>query len=135
MSMPRFVIQKHYASRLHYDLRLEMGEVLKSWAVPKEPVADTKVRRLAIQVADHEPDYINFEGVIEDGHYGAGRVEIWDSGTYELIEEEGSGEAILRFRLSGKRLRGPWKLVHMNWPPGGQWLLCASRGAEKVEPE
>ena len=130
--MPRFVIQKHHASRLHYDLRLEMDGVLKSWAVPKEPEADTKVRRLAIQVEDHDLDYIDFEGEIEEGHYGAGLVEVWDSGTYEPIGEA-LDESVLRFRLNGKRLRGPWKLVHTNWAPGDQWLFCASRGAEKVD--
>ena len=126
--MPRFVIQKHHASRLHYDLRLEMDGVLKSWAVPKEPVADTRVKRLAIQVEDHPLDYATFEGEIEEGHYGAGKVEIWDGGTYEIIEQE---EGFLRVRLDGIRLRGPWKLVHTNYPPGNQWLFIASKGAEK----
>ena len=128
--MPRFVIHKHYARRTHYDLRLEMAGVLRSWAVPKEPVADTKVKRLAIQVADHELDYIDFEGEIAEGQYGAGKVEIWDSGEYEPLE---SGKGVIRFRLHGKRLRGPWKLVHTNYPPGNQWLFIASRGAERVD--
>ena len=128
--MPRFVIQKHQATRLHYDLRLEMDGVLKSWAVPKEPSADTKVKRLAIQVEDHELDYIDFEGEIEEGEYGAGAVEIWDTGDYELLERE---EGFMRVELKGRRLRGAWKLIHTNYAPGNQWLLCASRGAKKAD--
>ena len=127
--MARFVIQKHRATRLHWDLRLEMDGVLKSWAVPKGPSADTAVKRLAVQVEDHELDYAGFEGEIEAGHAGAGTVEIWDGGEYELIERE---EGFLRFRLEGKRLRGPWKLVHTKYPPGNQWLLIASKGAEEL---
>ena len=129
--MPRFVIQKHHASRLHWDLRLEMDGALKSWAVPKEPSADTKVKRLAVQVEDHDLEYADFEGEIAEGEYGAGKVEIWDAGDYELLERT---DGIIRFDLEGQRLRGPWKLVHTNYPPGNQWLLIASRGAEKLEP-
>lgn len=129
--MPRFVIQKHHASRLHWDLRLEMDGVLKSWAVPKEPSADTEVKRLAIQVEDHDLEYADFEGEIAEGEYGAGKVEIWDRGDYKLLERT---DGIIRFDLDGQRLRGPWKLVHTNYPPGNQWLLIASRGAEKLEP-
>ena len=125
--MSRFVIQKHYASRLHYDLRLEMDGVLKSWAIPKEPSDDTKVKRLAIQVEDHDLDYIDFEGEIDEGKYGAGRVEIWDSGEYEFVENE---RGFMRVRLHGKRLSGPWKLIHTKWKPGNQWLFAASKGAK-----
>jgi len=128
--MPRFVIQKHDASRLHYDLRLEMDGVLKSWAVPKEPMADTKVRRLAMEVEDHDLDYIDFEGEIEEGQYGAGTVEVWDSGEYELVERD---EGMIRVVLHGERLRGPWKLVRMAWGAGNQWLFCPSKGAQKVD--
>ncbi len=128
--MPRFVIHRHHARHLHYDLRLEMEGVLKSWAVPKEPVADSSVKRLAIQVEDHDLVYGDFEGDIPEGQYGAGRVEIWDSGEYELLECE---EGLLRFELRGKRLSGPWKLVHMNYPPGNQWLFIASRGAKRTD--
>ena len=128
--MPRFVIQKHHASHLHYDLRLEMDGALKSWAVPKEPVADAKVKRLALQVEDHDLDYIDFEGEIAEGQYGAGTVEIWDSGTYELVERRAG---LLRFDLRGRRLRGPWKLVKFKAEKGNEWLLIASRGAEKRE--
>jgi DNA ligase D-like protein (predicted 3'-phosphoesterase) len=129
--MPRFVIQKHFASRLHWDLRLEMDGVLKSWAVPKEPSADTKVKRLAIQVEDHDLDYADFEGEIAEGQYGAGKVEIWDSGDYEMLERS---EGILRFDLEGRRLSGSWKLVHTGYPPGNQWLLIASSGAQNLGP-
>ena len=128
--MPRFVIQKHYATHLHYDLRLEMDGVLKSWAVPKEPSADSKVKRLAIRVEDHDLNYVEFEGEIAKGQYGAGKVEVWDSGEYELLERS---EKVLRFELAGRRLRGPWKLVRTSYPPGNQWLLIASLGAEKLE--
>jgi len=128
--MPRFVIHRHHARRLHYDLRLEMEGVLKSWAVPKEPVADTHVKRLAIQVEDHDLAYADFQGEIADGQYGAGQVEIWDSGEFELLE---SKESVLRFELHGRRLRGPWKLVHTKYPPGNQWLLIASHGAHRLD--
>jgi DNA ligase D-like protein (predicted 3'-phosphoesterase) len=128
--MPRFVIQKHHASRLHYDFRLEMDGVLKSWAVPKEPTADTKVRRLAIEVDDHELAYADFEGEIAEGRYGAGKVEIWDRGEYELLERS---EGFLRFKLRGRRMLGPWKLVKTHYPPGNNWLLCASTGAQMAE--
>ena len=130
--MPCFVIQEHRASRLHWDLRLEMDGVLKSWAVPKEPSADTKIKRLAIQVEDHALEYADFEGEIVGGQYGAGRVMIWDSGHYELLERS---DEFLRFQLHGRRLRGPWKLVLTRYPPGNNWLFIASRGAEKLPAE
>jgi len=130
--MPRFVIQKHFASRLHYDVRLEMDGVLKSWAVPKGPSADSRVKRLAIEVEDHDLDYADFEGDIAEGQYGAGKVEIWDSGEYELIEGD---DHFLRFQLDGKRMKGVWKLVHTKYPPGNQWLMIASAGAQKMNIE
>ena len=123
--MPKFVIQKHQARRLHYDLRLEMDGVLKSWAVPKKPSASDTVKRLAIQVDDHELDYATFEGEIEEGQYGAGTVDIWDSGNYELIEKS---ENKILFKLHGKKLKGNWRLIHTKYPPGNQWLLMASKG-------
>lgn len=127
--MPIFVVQRHHASHLHYDFRLEMDGVLKSWAVPKEPSDDTKVKRLAIQVEDHDMAYANFDGVIEDGSYGVGRVEIWDNGEYEMVEQS---DGFLRFILKGRRMQGPWKLIRTNFKPGDNWLLAASRGATIV---
>ncbi len=126
--MPRFVIQKHHATHLHYDLRLELDGVLKSWAVPKEPSADPKTKRLAIQVPDHDLDYADFEGEIEEGEYGAGKVEIWDSGEFDLIE---CSDKIIRVELKGKRLSGAWKLIKTNYKPHDNWLLAASKGARK----
>ena len=101
--MAIFVIHKHHATRLHYDFRLEMDGVLKSWAVPKQPSDDTKVRRLAMQVDDHELSYSDFEGEIEEGSYGAGTVEIWDRGTYEIVEQQ---EGFIRLRLMGEKMHG-----------------------------
>ena len=124
----RFVIQKHQAKRLHYDFRLEMDGVLKSWAVPKEPSADANVKRLAIQVDDHELDYATFEGEIEEGQYGSGTVEIWDCGDYELIEQS---ENLILFKLDGKKLKGIWRLIHTKYPPGNQWLLIASNKTDE----
>ena len=123
--MPRFVIHEHHARRLHYDFRLEMDGVLKSWAVPKQPTMEEKVKRLAIQVEDHPLEYIDFEGTIAEGEYGAGTVRIWDRGDYDLISRE---EGLLRFDLHGKILSGPFKLVRMAWDPGNQWLLMRSKG-------
>jgi DNA ligase D-like protein (predicted 3'-phosphoesterase) len=124
--MPIFVVQRHHASHLHYDFRLEMSGVLRSWAVPKEPSDNTKIKRLAVQVEDHDLAYADFEGVIEEGSYGAGRVEIWDKGEYEMLEQL---EGFLRFTLKGQRMQGTWKLIQTNYRPGDNWLLAASKGA------
>jgi bifunctional non-homologous end joining protein LigD len=127
----RFVIQKHAARRLHYDLRLELAGVFKSWAVTKEPSPAPKVKRLAVQVEDHPLDYGDFEGTIPKGQYGGGTVQIWDRG-YWRPEGPRSAEAMLRsgslsFKLEGKRLHGGWVLVRMrdNRADGGRhnWLL------------
>ena len=125
-----FVIQRHQASHLHWDLRLEDGGVLKSWAVTKEPPAEPGVKRLAVQVEDHPFDYKDFEGTIPEGEYGAGTVEIWDSGTYlPLLEGEPDSsvaEAIargaLKFRLEGKRLEGNYLLYHFD-KKGKNWFF------------
>lgn len=117
-----FVIQKHHASRLHYDLRLEEDGVLKSWAVTKEPPTEPGVKRLAVRVEDHPYEYKDFEGEIPEGRYGAGTVEIWDRGTYRpLLEGEPDrsvDEAIergaLKFELEGQRLKGRYVLYHFD---------------------
>lgn len=117
---PIFVVQKHEARRLHYDLRLEMDGVLKSWAVPKEPPLEPGVKRLAIETEDHDLSYANFEGVIPEGHYGAGKVEIWDRGKYELLER--TDEKIV-FALHGRILSGIYVLLRFEKAGEGSWLL------------
>ena len=119
----RFVVQKHDASRLHWDFRLEMDGVLRSWAVPKKPPTMSGIRRLAVLVEDHEVDYIDFEGTIPEGEYGAGTVEVWDSGFYEL---ESRRPDKLVFRLDGRRMRGRYTLVHFTEKPEN-WLLFKTK--------
>ncbi|RSN74105.1 DNA polymerase ligase N-terminal domain-containing protein [Candidatus Methanodesulfokora washburnensis] len=106
--MPRFVVQEHHARRLHWDLRLEMDGVLKSWAVPKGIPERKGEKRLAIQTEDHDISYIDFEGTIPEGMYGAGEVKIWDSGDYELLRRD---ENIISFIANGSRMRGKYVLV------------------------
>lgn len=129
-----FVVQKHAASHLHFDLRLEAGGVMKSWAVPKGPSYDPSVRRLAMEVEDHPIEYNTFEGTIPQGEYGGGTVMLWDRGTYEAeagggIESlrDGYERGDLKFILHGKRLRGGWVLVRMKRPGRPQWLLIKHR--------
>ena len=113
--MPRFVVHRHHATHLHFDLRIEAGGVLKSWAVPKGMPESAGIKRLAVAVPDHPLDYIGFEGTIPKGQYGAGKVEIWDSGAYEA---ESWKEEKIVFALKGGRLSGRYALVHMkdkNW--------------------
>ncbi|MER3425279.1 MAG: ATP-dependent DNA ligase, partial [Nitrospiraceae bacterium] len=123
-----FVVQKHLATRLHYDFRLEDRGVLKSWAVPKGPSLDPSQKRLAVAVEDHPIEYADFEGVIPEGEYGAGTIMIWDRGTYQSEGAEDVAEALrkgeLKFMLDGKRLKGSWVLVHTR---DRQWLLIKHR--------
>jgi DNA ligase D-like protein (predicted 3'-phosphoesterase) len=111
-----YVIQKHQATHLHYDLRLEMDGVLKSWAVPKTPPTKSGVKRLAVQVEDHPIEYASFEGTIPEGQYGAGTVEIWDKGQYVLKDRK---EDKLIFDIKGERLKGTYCLIRFkgkkNW--------------------
>src|SRR5512141_1451014 len=111
-----FVIQKHAATRLHYDFRLELDGTLKSWAVPKGPSLDPKVRRMAVQVEDHPLTYASFEGVIPPGQYGAGTVIVWDRGQWEPVGDprEGYRKGRLKFDLHGEKLAGRWNLVRIN---------------------
>lgn len=111
----RFVVQKHKATHLHYDFRLELDGALKSWAVPKEPPSEPGIRRLAVAVEDHPVDYISFEGTVPKGEYGAGTVQIWDRGTFDLKERT---EKVLSFILHGNKLQGDYRLVNFkekNW--------------------
>src|SRR5688572_4632728 len=122
-----FVIQKHAASRLHYDFRLELDGTLKSWAVPKGPSLDPKVKRMAVHVEDHPLSYASFEGVIPKGEYGAGTVIVWDRGTWTPVGDPRAGYRAgkLKFDLEGEKLRGRWNLVRMRGKGERQepWLL------------
>jgi len=131
-----FVIQKHDASHLHYDFRLEMEGVLKSWAVPKGPSTDPSIKRLAMMVEDHPYDYKNFEGIIPKGQYGGGTVIVWDEGTYEAAEGEFSSkkemDKYLRAQLQkgklhvimhGKKLKGEYGLIKSSYKDEKSWLL------------
>ncbi len=122
----RFVIQQHDASTLHYDFRLEVDGVLRSWAVPKGPSTNPREKRLAVEVDDHQLDYADFEGEIESG-YGAGRVIVWDRGTYEAITAGDVSDALknghLSFWLEGHKLRGGWTLQRTRDAEKPQWLL------------
>ena len=117
-----FVVQKHDATRLHYDFRLEAEGVLKSWAIPKGPSTDPKDKRLAMPTEDHPMAYGSFEGVIPEGEYGAGPVLVWDSGTYENLSELPVPESLrkghLKFRLNGWKLKGAFALTRTGWHPG-----------------
>jgi len=117
----RFVVQEHHASRLHWDFRLELDGVLKSWAVPKGPPEEPGIKRLAVQVEDHPVDYITFEGAIPTGEYGAGTVKIWDNGTFRLKRRT---HDIYEFWLKGKRLNGRFTLVRFKEK---NWLMLKSK--------
>ena len=119
-----YVMQKHNATRLHYDLRLELDGVLKSWAVPKGPSYDQADKVLAVQTEDHPLEYADFEGVIPKGNYGAGEMIVWDRGTFEWVEDPHAGFAKgkLLFELHGHKLRGRWTLVKIK-KAEVEWLL------------
>jgi len=131
---PVFVVQKHWASRLHYDFRLELDGAMKSWAVPKGPSLDPTVKRMAVQVEDHPLAYNQFEGTIPEGHYGAGKVIIWDEGTWTPLVDARKGyrEGHLKFDLHGVKLHGRWALVRMKGKSDKQppWLLIKEKDGE-----
>ncbi len=144
----RFVVQKHAASHLHYDFRLEMGNVLKSWAVPKGPSMDPAVKRLAMMVEDHPYDYRLFEGIIPKGNYGAGTVIVWDEGTYQSAEGEFHDKASedknlrhqlhmgkIKFVLKGKKLKGEFALVKATGREENSWLLMKLNDEYAVKKE
>jgi DNA ligase D-like protein (predicted 3'-phosphoesterase) len=150
LRQPIFVIQKHDASRLHYDFRIEAGGVLKSWAVPKGPSTNPKDKRLAVPTEDHPLDYAKFEGVIPEGEYGAGPVIVWDTGTYrnlsekrgqEIPIEEALRQGLVKIWLDGQKLKGGYALTRISTKPA-RWLLVkmndawadASRDITKSEP-
>lgn len=135
----RFSIQRHNASQLHFDLRIEAGGTLKSWAIPKGPSLNPAQKRLAVMVEDHPVEYLDFEGVIEEGNYGAGSVIVWDLGNYkpaEITDKRKNHDTIFldqlkegkaAFILKGKRLQGEFALVHMNNDNGNNWLLIKKK--------
>lgn len=115
-----YLIHEHHATHLHWDLRLEMNGVLKSWAVPKIPSKEKNEKRLAIQVEDHPIEYAKFHGIIPEGNYGAGEVKIWDKGNYELIEKTLTKIII---NIHGKKLKGKYCLIKTNYGNKKSWLF------------
>jgi DNA ligase D-like protein (predicted 3'-phosphoesterase) len=121
----KYVIQEHHASHLHWDLRLEMDGVLKSWAVPKEPPIKEGIKRLAVPVEDHPLDYAEFEGIIPEGQYGAGEVITWDKGTYEPIKID---ERKIIVKIHGDKLKGKYCLIKTKFRGKDNWLFFKMRG-------
>jgi DNA ligase D-like protein (predicted 3'-phosphoesterase) len=139
-----FVVQKHAASHLHYDFRLEMGGLLKSWAIPKGPSMSPSNKRLAIMVEDHPYSYKDFEGTIPEGNYGAGNVIVWDNGTYTLADYKNTDDfedvlksdlqnGHLSFILNGKKLKGEFTLVKLKTKEENTWLLIKSKDQYATE--
>jgi DNA ligase D-like protein (predicted 3'-phosphoesterase) len=137
MTSGRFVVQKHAATRLHYDFRLEVDGVLKSWAVPKGPSYDPGQKRLAVPTEDHPLEYEGFEGVIPKGQYGAGTVIVWDRGTYRNLSPVPMGKALAdghaTFWLDGQKLKGGWALTRFRTGEDEAWLLV-KMADEAAEP-
>lgn len=136
----RFVVHEHRSKRLHYDFRLEISGVLRSWAVPKGPSLDPTDKRLAVMVPDHPLVYIDFEAVIPEGHYGAGPVVVWDSGTFTPLDTDDPEGALrngkLSFELKGTKLKGAFALALMKHLPrstGKEWLLMKKKDAHAVK--
>jgi len=132
----RFVVHEHKSKRLHYDFRLEINGVLKSWAIPKGPSLNPADKRLAVMVTDHPLEYIDFEGIIPEGQYGAGPVVVWDTGEFIPLESGDPGGSLstgkLSFELKGKKLNGAFTLVRMKNLPKGtgkEWLLIKKKDA------
>ncbi|NTW65866.1 MAG: 3'-phosphoesterase [Nitrospirae bacterium] len=130
----RFVVHEHKSKRLHYDFRLEIGGVLKSWAIPKGPSLDPADKRLAVMVPDHPLEYIDFEAVIPEGHYGAGPVVVWDTGEFVPLDTDDPERSLkngkLSFELKGKKLKGAFALAQMKHLPrstGKEWLLMKKK--------
>ncbi len=150
---PRFVIQEHDASTHHYDLRLEVAGVLKSWAIPKGPSTDTREKRLALPTEDHPLEYADFEGVIPEGEYGAGTVLLWDAGSYRNLKEDDDGKSVpvedqlsdghATVWLEGEKLRGGYALTRVATGEDERWLFVkmddeeadARRNPVSTEPE
>lgn len=135
----RFVVHEHKSKRLHYDFRLEINGVLKSWAVPKGPSMNPADKRLAVMVPDHVLEYFDYEGIIPEGHYGAGPVVVWDAGAFIPLEtdnpEESLNQGKLSFELKGKKLKGAFALARMTGLPkstGKEWLLMKKNDAYAI---
>jgi bifunctional non-homologous end joining protein LigD len=134
----RFVVQEHLAGRLHWDLRLEMGGVLKSWALPRGPSMDPAEKRLAVQMVDHPVEYGNFEGFIPEGEFGAGVVAVWDEGRFIPTGSSGAEAALeagnLEFELEGRILKGGFLLVRFQGDADNHWMLVKKRDLHALSP-
>jgi len=127
--MSLFVVQRHAARNLHFDFRLELDGVLKSWAIPKEPSTEPDVKRLAIMVDDHDLSYADFEGEIGEGNYGAGKVEIWDKGRFDM---EARKDNKMVFVLHGKKLKGRYTILKFDKAGANNWLLFKTKKEQKI---